>query len=439
MTAFNPVSQSSRIIALDVLRGVALLGILLMNIPGFSMAEYSTEAFKSNPNDLNFWVRGVVNTVFEGKMRALFSAIFGAGIILFTINKERGGESATALFYRRMAWLVVFGLIHSHILLWAGEILYYYGVIGMIAFIFRKMKPVYLVMAIPLVAIVEFVANTIFFQDIREKRIAYVEAMGAQKNNQELTVEQTKALAEWRDIEVSLIPNKEDAAEHTRLMKGDYASVASYVRRISWDGQTTYLIYGLWDPLALMLLGIALFKWGFLTLEWTRSQYIKTIIIGYGLGFPLSLWYFYYNYHTFPTLEASLNHIEVTPIEWMNLIYPTQRILLMMGHAALVLVFIQSHWVPWLLDRLRAVGQMAFTNYIVHTVICTLIFFGYGLNYYAELEYYQIYFVVAAIWILQILYSKPWLNRYLFGPLEWLWRSLTYWKIQPMRREKTNH
>ena len=368
-------------------------------------------------------------------MRALFSAIFGAGIILFTINKERDGGSATLLFYRRMAWLAIFGLIHAHILLWAGEILYYYGVIGMLAFLFRKMKPVYLAMAIPLVAIVEFVANTMLLQDIRNQRLAYVEATTAQKNNQVLTDAQYLALKEWREVEINLIPNKADAAEHTELMKGDYSSVASYIRRISWDGQTKYLIYGIWDPLALMLLGIALYKWGFLTLQWSRAQYIKTMLIGYGIGLPLSIWEFYYNYVNFPTLEASLMHIEQHAINWMNLVYPVQRIFLMMAHAALILIAVQANWFFWLLERLRAVGQMAFTNYIVHTLICTFIFFGYGLNYYAEVEYYKIYYVVLGIWVLQLIYSKPWLNRFLFGPLEWVWRSLTYWKAQPMKRQ----
>ncbi len=435
MSKFAPVSESSRIVALDILRGVALLGILLMNMPGFSMAEYSSEAFKSNPEDINFWVRAVQNIVFEGKMRALFSAIFGAGIILFTINKERDGGSATLLFYRRMAWLAIFGLIHAHILLWAGEILYYYGVIGMLAFLFRKMKPVYLVMAIPLVAIVEFAASTMFLQGIRTQRFAYVEATTAQKNNQALTDAQNQALKEWREVEISLIPNKADAAEHTKLMKGDYSSVASYIRRISWDGQTKYLIFGIWDPLALMLLGIALYKWGFFTLQWSRAQYIKTMLIGYGIGLPLSMWEFYYNYINFPTLEASLLHIEQHAINWINLVYPVQRILLMMAHAALILIAVQANWFSWLLERLRAVGQMAFTNYIVHTLICTFIFFGYGLNYYAEVEYYKIYYVVLGIWMLQLIYSKPWLNRFLFGPLECVWRSLTYWKAQPMKRQ----
>lgn len=436
MASSAPVSQSQRIIALDILRGVALLGILLMNIPGFSMPDYFSEAFRSNPKDVNFWVRAVEIIFFEGKMRALFSAIFGAGIILFTINKERDGGSSTALFYRRMAWLVVFGLIHSHILLWAGEILYYYGVIGMIAFLFRKMKPRYLAMAIPLLAIIEFVASTIFFQDIRGKRIAFTEAVTAQKENRPLSDAQNLALKEWKEIEMDLIPSREVAAEHTVSMKSDYSTVAKYIRKISWEGQTKYLIYSIWDPLALMLLGMALFKWGFLTLEWSRKDYLRTILIGYGLGYPLVIWNFYYNYINFPTLEAGLVHMEQHAINWMDLIYPVQRILLMMAHAALILLAIQAGMFSGLFNRLRAVGQMAFTNYIVHTLICTFIFFGYGLNYFAEVEFYKIYSVVFAIWILQLSYSAPWLKRFLFGPCEWLWRSLTYGKIQPMKRKE---
>lgn len=435
MSAFVPVSQSNRVIAIDILRGFALCGILLMNIGGFSMAQYASEAFRSDPDNINFWVRAVINTVFEGKMRALFSAVFGAGIILFTINKENSGGSATLLFYRRMAWLVVFGLIHAHIILWAGEILFYYGVIGMIAFLFRKMKPIYLVMAIPMVAILEFVMYTSFNQEIRNKRLAYVEAVAIQKKDSlSLTETQKKALKDWRQVEINLIPNRDDAAEHTKIMKSDYATVAKYIRKISWEGQTKYLIYSIWDPLALMLLGMALYKWGFLTLAWSKAQYLRTLLIGYGLGFPLVIWNFYYNFLEFPTHEASLRHMELHAINWMELIYPVQRILLMMGHASLILIAIQGNWLMGILDRFRAVGQMAFTNYIVHSLICTFIFFGYGLNYYAELEYYQIYFVVLGIWVLQLIYSPIWLKHFVYGPLEWMWRSLTYWKIQPFRR-----
>jgi uncharacterized protein len=118
----------------------------------------------------------------------------------------------------------------------------------------------------------------------------------------------------------------------------------------------------------------------------------------------------------------------------VSLIYPFQRILLVMAHTAALILLYKSGFAQGLWQRLQAVGQMAFTNYIMHSVVCTLFFFGYGLNYYAELEYYQIYFVVLAIWIAQLIISPLWLRFFLFGPLEWTWRSLTYWKVQPLLR-----
>jgi uncharacterized protein len=105
-----------------------------------------------------------------------------------------------------------------------------------------------------------------------------------------------------------------------------------------------------------------------------------------------------------------------------------------MAHVAALVLLYQSNVMRGLFRRLEAVGQMAFTNYIMHSVICTLFFFGYGLNFYARLDFYQIFFVVGFIWVLQLILSPIWLRAFYFGPLEWLWRSLTYWRIQPMRR-----
>jgi uncharacterized protein len=126
--------------------------------------------------------------------------------------------------------------------------------------------------------------------------------------------------------------------------------------------------------------------------------------------------------------------MEAVPVEWTGLIYPFQRILLVMAHVSALILLYKSRYAQGLFRRLEAVGQMAFTNYIMQSVICTLVFFGYGLNYYAELEFYQLYFVVLAIWILQLLVSPLWLRYFYYGPLEWAWRSLTYWRIQPFRR-----
>ncbi|MCP9748830.1 DUF418 domain-containing protein [Lacihabitans sp. CS3-21] len=430
----TPVEDSSRITTIDMLRGVALLGILLMNIPGFSMPDYFFEKFSNDPSNINFWVFQLVSVLFEGKMRAMFGMVFGAGILLFIANKSKKGVNAHALFYRRMFWLVLFGLIHAHLILWIGDVLYLYGVCGMVVYLFRNVPPKYLVWAIPLVAVFDFTANTLHYQEIRAKRIAYVEAVKVQASNQTLTNAQTKAMTTWRELEKTMIPSREDAEANTKTMKSNYTAIANHLRPIAFQFQTEQLPLWALDSLALMLLGLALFKWGFLTGTWTNKDYWKVIIIGYGLGLPLVIYSNYYAFHHFSTLEANLARLEQVPINWVNLIYPFQRILLVMAHAASLILIYKSGYAKKLFGRLVAVGRMAFTNYISHSVICTLFFFGYGFNFFGELEYYQIYFVVFAIWIFQLVVSPIWLKYFLFGPLEWLWRSLTYWKMQPFKR-----
>jgi uncharacterized protein len=429
-----PVSDAQRLRVVDALRGVALLGILLMNIPGFAMPDYFSESFKSDPKSINFWLNAFITVFFEGKMRALFGMVFGAGVLLFVANKERTGKPVTGLFYRRMIWLVVFGLIHAHLILWIGDILYLYGFCGMIVYLFRNVKPAYLVLAVPLVAVVDFTAGTLFYQSVRATRLAYVEASKAESKGQTLTAAQTAAVAHWRDLEKNLIPNRDDARENTRKMKSSYATVAGHLRPMAFKIETVLMPVIIWDSLALMLLGLALYRWGFLSGNWATRDYWKVLVIGYGIGLPLVCYSFYEDYLTKPNLEASLIRMEAVPIEWVGLIYPFQRILLVLAHVSTIILLYKSRYIQSLFRRLEAVGQMALTNYIMHSVICTTVFFGYGLNFYAELDFYQIYFVVIAIWVLQLIISPLWLRFFYYGPLEFVWRSLTYWRPQPFRR-----
>jgi uncharacterized protein len=385
---------------------------------------------------VNFWLNAVITVFFEGKMRALFGMIFGAGVLLFVSKKEQTGRPVTGLFYRRMFWLVLFGLIHAHLVLWIGDILFLYGFCGMLVYLFRNVKPAYLVLGVPLVAVVDFTAGTLYYQHIRSARVAYVEASKAAFEGQALTATQTEALARWRDLEKTLIPNREDAKENTRKMKSDYATVGGYLRPLAFKFETLFMPIIIWDSLALMLLGLALYRWGFLSGNWANRDYWKVIAIGYGIGLPLVCYSFYEDYLNKPNLEAVLSRMEVVPVEWVGLIYPFQRILLVMAHVSAIILLYKSGRARPLFRSLEAVGQMAFTNYIMQSVICTWVFFGYGLNYFAELEFYQIYFVVLAIWALQLVVSPLWLKYFVYGPLEWVWRSLTYWRLQPFWRPR---
>ena len=431
-----PIAESQRIDIIDVVRGVAVLGILLMNIPFFALSERFTEPWRADLGSPNFWVYAVNTILFEGKMRALFSAIFGAGIVLFTEGKEKEGRSATGLFYRRMVWLTLFGLVHAHLLLWFGDILYFYGLVGMLAFLFRKVAPRWLAMGVPIVAIIGFAAGTLFYQNVRAKRVAWRDAVTAQAAGRTLTPAQDSALAAWREVEKNLIPNQTEIARHTALMKGSYGQVASFVRKEAAKGEFKYLFFSIWDMLALMVLGIALFRWGFLTLEWSNRAYARTAVIGYAVGLTAVTYSFVHGVRVMPTLAAGLASMERTPIPWTNALYDVQRIALMMAHVSVIMLVYRAGWLRGLFARLQAVGRMAFTNYVMQSVICSLVFFGYGLNQFAEWQYYQLYYLLAGIWLLQLIVSPLWLRVFQFGPLEWAWRSLTYWHRPPMRRVK---
>src|SRR5512138_1656202 len=300
-----PIAESERIEIVDIIRGVAVLGILLMNIPYFALPDRFTEAWRADPLNANFWVFATNTILFEGKMRALFSAVFGAGIVLFTEGKEKAGRSATGLFYRRMFWLTLFGLAHAHLVLWFGEILYFYGLVGMIAFLFRKVKPRWLAMGVPLVAIIGFTAGSLFYaQNIRAKRLAWRDAVTAQAAGRALTPAQDSALVAWRQLEKEMIPNQAEIAQQVTAMKGSYGQVATVVRKKAVEGEFKYLLLAVWDMLALMVLGIALFRWGFLTLHWSNRAYAWTAVIGYSVGLTAVTYSFAHQVRVMPNLEA---------------------------------------------------------------------------------------------------------------------------------------
>lgn len=430
-SAAGPVPQNNRIYSIDLLRGVAVLGILLVNIVGFGIATGGNfgDRLYADTSHPNFLTYATVYILAEGKMRALFCMLFGAGILLFSMNKTQlDPKRVTYLFYIRMFWLILFGLINAHLLLWAGDVLFFYGLFGMIVYLLRKMKPVRMVMFVPLVIAIGFVMGCILYSDVREKRFAFNAAEQLQKAGQALTLQQQTAIADWREVEETMLPNEADVQEQAEKMRGSYQEVASTIRPKAFKSQTKYLLVEFGDQLALMLLGMALLKWGFFTGQWTSRQYRIVLLIGYGIGLPLAAYDLWLTANYTYNITAVVQQLERASLPWKMLLYPIQRMLLVLAHCAALMLLFRTGWLTAIFNRLRAVGQMALTNYLVQTILCSLFFYGYGLGYYNQLEIYQLYFLVGAIWILQLMYSPIWLKYYCFGPVEWLWRRLTYKK-----------
>ncbi len=284
---------------------------------------------------------------------------------------------------------------------------------------------------------IAIITSQLYYADIRSKYLNHLEATTAQEAGEVLTEEQNEALVAWEKFRAENIPNPEEVEEKIRKMRGSYADVASVVRPESFRSQTKYLPFLLGDNVSLMLLGMALLQWGFFSGNWKRRHYRLTMILGFGVGLPLVIFAQWHQVTYTPTLETGIEYMKVHPFPWDTSVYHVQRIFLSMGHAAMLMLVIHSGSLKRLMNSLRAVGQMAFSNYILQSILCTLFFFGYGLGYYERLELHQLYYVVLGVWIISMILSPIWLKYYRFGPLEWLWRSLTYWKIMPFSRQQT--
>ncbi|MBP6597566.1 MAG: DUF418 domain-containing protein [Arenimonas sp.] len=421
-----PLQQSERLVSLDIIRGVALFGILLMNITAFGLPNaYSDPTVYGGAQGADLWAWWIITMFFEGTQRGLFSLLFGAGVILLTSRLEaRGGESAD-IYFRRNLWLVVFGVVHGFVLLWTGEILFYYGVTALFVYAFRNAQPRTLLA----VALAGLLFNAAWnLADARagiKLHAQWQQAEAAKATGAELTHEQSAAADEWRDLVADMKPDAGALQATIDAKRGSYFTVMRHQAPELVHNQSWWLYRYFFDIFSMMLIGMAAFRLGLLQLGHARKPYYWMIGLGYGIGLPV-------NYMETSHLLASdfsiLSRLQV------EVSYDVGRLAMTSGHLGMLMLFCNANLLGWLKRRLAAVGQMALSNYISHSIICAFVFYGFGLALFGQLARHQLYYLVFAIWIFQLIVSPIWLARFRFGPLEWLWRSLTYGRRQPMRR-----
>ncbi|GAA4469382.1 DUF418 domain-containing protein [Nibrella saemangeumensis] len=433
----QPVARTERVQTIDIIRGVALLGILMMNIPYFGLPHtHDRTLFNLPAESTDYKTYMVVSILFEGTMRALFSMLFGAGILLFTAKKGLPDSQYTVadFYFRRMMWLIVFGLFNAYILLWPGDILFNYGIAGILLFAFRKLKPSSLFIAAFLCVAILFGKEIWKTMEQKDHRQGYLKAVQLEKQKKKLTDEQKKEKEAWLAVEKQTKPDKKEDAEIIKNRQSNYGAIFLALQGVNIKRESTKLYQFLfWDAIAMMFFGMALFKLGFFTNQLPTRTYAITLLAGYGLGIPLA----YLAFRDQVAWYSNPGQVIDTQSFSFQALYQVRRCLEAVGHASLLLLVYRSGVVPWLMKALGNVGQMAFTNYLMQSIICTIFFFGYGFGYFGKLAYHQLYYVVAAVWAFQLVFSVVWLRYFRFGPFEWLWRSLTYWKPQPMRLQAT--
>jgi len=430
-TLYEPISTQERLKTLDVLRGAALLGILLMNILvfGLPLSAYANPNIWGGNDAINLWTLAIHWIFFEGKMRALFSIMFGAGIVVFTdraLARENSVRAAD-LYCRRMLWLMAFGALHGW-LIWHGDILYAYGLCGLLIFPLRNLAPktLFITAGVALVLLQTFMLVPGF--ERRSLRNASVAARAAEAQGQQLTKEQQEAKTAWDKAYNEALPPRADVQKEIDDYRGGY--IRTFRQRVkvlrAWNFIPAYFppFADMW---AMMLVGMGLVKLGVLQGNRPIGFYARMALIGYAIGLPLNALSVY-------GMIAS----DFEPVAaWLwNAPHHIARAAVALAHAAAVIMVVKQGALQWLTSRLEAVGQTAFSNYIATSVICVLVFYTPGLGLIGQMQRYQLYFVVAAIWIFNLVWSPLWLRRFRFGPLEWCWRSLTYWQRQPMRRRR---
>ena len=424
----RPVQTEERINSVDVLRGFALLGILLMNIQNFGIpgAAYGNPSAWAGASGWNlyYWVANQI--LFEGKMRFLFSMLFGAGAVLLTERAERRGAGigAADVYFRRNLWLVLFGMVHGYFI-WDGDILYSYGMAGLGLFVFRNLSVKKLLTWAGVVFLMINISTAGFVYSQLNQRTDGLAA--AKVEEKKRTKEQKKSVESYQSIldQEDIVKRKLKIEERIADMRKGYGANMAHRARGTFQGETAGMLkFILWDVLFPMLLGMALYKAGVLSALRSAAFYARLSFWGYLLGIPVL---------AYATKLVVDSYWDPWTGPWLMATYEYGRLTVGLGHLGLVLLIYKLGWLRPITYLLSKVGQMALTNYLLTSILMTLFFNGYGLGKFGALERYQLLFVVFSMWSINLILSPIWLHYFRFGPVEWAWRSLTYWKRQPMR------
>ncbi len=464
-------SPTNNLFSLDVIRGIALLGLLVVAIWEFGGFTPNEQIFyQRGPHGGNYALLTTISALFEGKMLALFALVFGAGIVLFLTKQQPVPMGAPDAFIRRQLWLLLFGLTIAFLLLWPSDILYPFAVVGILLFGFWRFSARGLL-------IISFVFLLIFFgkqfwnyQDDKkdykkylavtavEKRIKADSTTRAKKDStlrtkdtllikdelaknkiadsiarkkDTLTKKQKEEKGKWEGIVKS---TKYDSAKTVSVNKamraGSYSKVWNRVMKQSQDKESMWLYrIGLWEIGSMMLLGMALLKFGFFDPRTGTGKYFLVAILLITIGAGLAWYRLHYNNIRLADYEGYVKKYN-TPF---NLFLPAENMLMATGYASLILWMLRLNIGNWFWRAMGLVGSMALTNYFIQCIVCSFFFYGYGFGYFGKLEQWELYFMVVELALIQLVFSLLWLRYFNLGPLEWLWSSLIYRKWMPIK------
>lgn len=405
-----PVVASERIQAVDVLRGFALFGILLVNMALFGGPVYRVViATGGTPASLDEWAAWGIRFLAEGKFYSLFSLLFGFGLTIMMTRSQARGVSFVPLYIRRLLVLLAFGLIHA-VFFWVGDVLVLYAVLGFPLLLFRNVKPrtllIWMCIMLALVILINGALTGLLLlaQSMPESAGVVAQEFAAQRAAyRALTQEAIYAYGSGTFAELQM----------QRLK--DLAFMYSIV------------IFILPSIFAMFLLGLYFGKREiFQNIPAHLTMFKRLLVVGLTVGVAGNLLFAFGSQYS--------SRIEPSLLTWLATVGQTigAPLLALAYASAIILLMQRARWAKFF-SPLAAMGRMALSNYFFQTIVCTTIFYAYGLGLYGQIGEAAGIVLTLVIYFAQIPLSAWWLKHYRFGPLEWLWRSLTYGKWQPMR------
>ena len=393
----SPISLQERIEILDVLRGLAVCGILIGNMQWFSGYGMMPPSVARQSPFADQLTHFLVHFFVEGKFYSIFSFLFGFGFALQIARAEERGDLKASLFKRRLVWLLVIGLLHAY-LLWSGDILSIYALMGFLLILFRKkpngalLKWAFVLLVIPILTYI--LLYILFVAFVPPEAVAKLDAAQI-----DFWKESVRKVPQSSYLQII-------TGYNLKMIAGRYASLVLEMR--------------LPKILAMFLLGFYAYRRGFFQNLSSHQSFIRRVLI-YGLILGLA------GNVAFAAFAGAEAVLPPSPAGIVGVIsYAFGIPALALGLIALVVTLWQKAAWRRLLVFLAPVGRMALTNYLLQTVICVLIFYGYGFGQFGRFGATTATLIALAIFLFQILISALWLKYFSYGPMEWIWRQLTY-------------
>lgn len=429
-TSSQPAPHRARIDHLDVLRGIAILGILFINLPGAATyyAAFFGLEFLAGWSQLDRIAWGVMEVFIDGTQKGLLQLLFGAGMLILTARAmaDDGPVVVADIYYRRNLWLMVFGLANIFLLLFPGDILFIYAIAALVIFPFRRLSPKVLLAIGLLWVAYSTAAGAVRYAERAELQQQVQTAKQKLDSGIAVSIADTRAIAEWRELQQQFRPNADELRADREKRLASFVEYAGYQQHVWIEYRARGLgifFNDIPEAIAVMLIGAALFKWGIIQGGRTRRFYAVLVMLAYLVG--LTCRYF--------EVQQHLTYAPGPRIVWFT--EEIGRLAMTLGHLALVnlLLFTQSG--RWLLSPFKAAGRTAFSLYVMQTLITMwLLFPGFGLGLWGKFGWAAMLGITLAIILVQLVIANLWLRHSAIGPVEWLWRSLVQLKPQPFRR-----